>query len=80
MADDMDDSDDLEFLQAICDACLEVSDRLELTAHELIVAVAANLGRFVAVASAESDDVSIDELKKLALSVFEEGINAQPVD
>lgn len=80
MADDMDDSDDLEFLQAICDACLEVSDRLELTAHELIVAVAANLGRFVAVASAESEDVSIDELKKLALNVFEEGINAQPVD
>jgi hypothetical protein len=75
-----DDTNDLEFLQAICDACLEVSDRLDLTAHELIVAVAANLGRFVAVASAEGDDVLIDELKKLALSVFEEGINAQPLD
>jgi hypothetical protein len=75
-----DDTNDLEFLQAICDACLEVSDRLDLTAHELIVAVAANLGRFVAVASAEGDDVPIDELKKLALNVFEEGVNAQPVD
>jgi hypothetical protein len=76
----MDDTDDLEFLQAICDACLEVSDRLDLTTHELIVAVAANLGRFVAVASAESEDVSVDELKKLALNVFEEGLNAEPVD
>jgi len=75
-----DDTDDLEFLQAICDACLEVSDRLDLTAHELIVAVAANLGRFVAVANAENEEVSIDELRKLALNVFEEGINAQPVD
>ena len=76
----MDDTDDLEFLQAICDACLEVSDRLDLTTHELIVAVAANLGRFVAVASAESEEVSVDELKKLALNVFEEGLNAEPVD
>ncbi len=75
-----DNTDDLEFLQAICDACLEVSDRLDLTTHELIVAVAANLGRFVAVASDENKEVSIDELKKLALNVFEEGINAQPVD
>ena len=75
-----DDTDDLEFLQAICDACLQVSDRLDLTAHELIVAVAANLGRFVAVASDESDEVSVDELKKLALNVFEEGLNAAPVD
>lgn len=75
-----DDTDDLEFLQAICDACLEVSNEMELTAHELIVAVAANLGRFVAVASAENEDVSIDELKKLALNVFEEGINAKPVN
>ncbi len=74
------DTDDLEFLQAICDACLEVSDRLDLTIHELIVAVAANLGRFVAVASAESEDVSVDELKKLALNVFEEGLNAEPVN
>mgnify|MGYP001383499960 CR=1 FL=1 len=76
----VDDTNDLEFLQAICDACLAVSDRLDLTAHELIVAVAANLGRFVAVASAEGEDVSIEELKKLAINVFEEGINAQPVD
>lgn len=75
-----DNTDDLEFLQAICDACLEVSDRLDLTTHELIVAVAANLGRFVAVAADENEEVSIDELKKLALNVFEEGINAQPVD
>ncbi len=75
-----DNTDDLEFLQAICDACLEVSDRLELTAHELIVGVAANLGRFVAVANEESDGASIEDLKKLALSVFEEGINAQPVN
>lgn len=75
-----DNADDLEFLQAICDACLEVSDDLDLTAHELIVAVAANLGRFVAVASAESEEVSIDELKKLALNVFEEGLNAKPMD
>lgn len=75
-----DDTDDLEFLQAICDACLEVSDRLDLTIHELIVAVAANLGRFVAVASAESEEVSVDELKKLALNVFEEGLNAEPVN
>lgn len=76
----MDDTDDLEFLQAICDACLEVSNRLDLTTHELIVAVAANLGRFVAIASAESEDVSVDELKKLALNVFEEGLNAEPVN
>ena len=74
------DSDGLEFLQAVCDACLEVSDRLDLTAHELIVAVAANLGRFIAVASAESEGVSVEELKALALNVFEEGINAQPVE
>jgi len=75
-----DNTDDLEFLQAICDACLEVSDRLNLTAHELIVAVAANLGRFVAVANEENEGTSIEDLKKLALNVFEEGINAQPVD
>ena len=73
-----DNTDGLEFLQAICDACLEVSDRLDLTAHELIVAVAANLGRFVA--SAESEGGSVEELKALALNVFEEGINAQPVE
>ncbi len=75
-----DDSDNLEFLQAVCDACLEVSERMDLTAHELIVAVAANLGRFVAVASAENDAVSLDELKALALNVFEEGIKAEPVE
>ena len=75
-----DNIDNLELLQAICDACLEVSDRLDLTAHELIVAVAANLGRFVAVASAESDEVSLDELKKLAINVFEEGLNASPAE
>ena len=75
-----DDTDGLESLQAICDACLEVSDRLDLTAHELIVAVAANLGRFVAVASDENEEVSLDELKKLALNVFEEGLNAQPIE
>ncbi len=75
-----DNTDDLEFLQAICDACLEVSNEMGLTTHELIVAVAANLGRFVAVAADENEEVSIDELKKLALNVFEEGINAQPVD
>jgi len=74
-----DDSDNLEFLQAVCDACLEVSNRLDLTAHELIVAVAANLGRFVAVASAENEEVSLDELKALALDVFEQGIKAEPV-
>lgn len=76
----MTDSDEsLELLQEICDACLEVSDRLDLTAHELIVGVAANLGRFVAIASAEDEDASLDELKKLAINVFEEGLNAQPV-
>ncbi|MFT5180209.1 MAG: hypothetical protein ACI9MJ_002517 [Alphaproteobacteria bacterium] len=75
-----DSTDNLELLQAVCDACLEVGERLDLTAHELIVAVAANLGRFVAVASAESDEASLDELKKLALDVFEEGINAEPVE
>ena len=74
------DSGDLEFLQAVCDACLEVSDRLDLTAHELIVAVAANLGRFVAVASAGEDAPSLDELKALALNVFEEGIKAEPAE
>ena len=51
-------TDNLELLQEICDACLEVGERLDLSSHELIVAVAANLGRFVAVASAESDDAS----------------------
>ncbi len=75
-----DNTDNLELLQEVCDACLEVSDRLDLTAHELIVAVAANLGRFVAVASAETEDASLDELKQLALNVFEEGLNAQPAD
>ena len=40
-----DSTDNLEFLQAVCDACLEVAERLDLSAHELIVAVAANLGR-----------------------------------
>jgi len=73
------DTTNLEMLQAICDACLEVSDRMDLTAHELIVAVAANLGRFVAVASADAEAASLDELKALALNVFEEGVNAQPV-
>ena len=72
--------DNLELLQEICDACLEVGERLDLSSHELIVAVAANLGRFVAVASAESDAVSLDELKKLALNMFEEGVNAEPID
>lgn len=75
-----DGGDNLELLQAVCDACLEVSNRLDLTAHELIVAVAANLGRFVAIASAEDEETSLEELKKLALSVFEEGLNAQPAD
>lgn len=73
-------TDNLELLQEICDACLEVGERLDLSSHELIVAVAANLGRFVAVASAESDAASLDELKKLALNMFEEGVNAEPVD
>jgi hypothetical protein len=75
-----DHTDNLEFLQEICDACLEVGERLDLSSHELIVAVAANLGRFVAVASTESDDATLDDLRKLALSVFEEGVNAEPVD
>jgi hypothetical protein len=75
-----DNSNNLDFLQAVCDACLEVSERMDLTAHELIVAVAANLGRFVAVASAENEGVSLDELKALALDVFEEGVNAEPVN
>ncbi|NNE83960.1 MAG: hypothetical protein HKN28_08320 [Alphaproteobacteria bacterium] len=73
-------TDNLEFLQEVCDACLEVGERLDLSSHELIVAVAANLGRFVAVASTESDDASLDDLKKLALNMFEEGVNAEPVD
>lgn len=73
-------TDNLELLQEICDACLEVGERLDLSSHELIVAVAANLGRFVAVASTESDDASLDDLKKLALNVFEEGVNAEPAD
>ena len=73
-------NDNLEFLQAVCDACLEVSDRLDLTAHELIIAVAANLGRFVAVASEENEGASLDELKALALNMFEAGVNAQPTD
>ncbi|MBI36327.1 MAG: hypothetical protein CL568_01920 [Alphaproteobacteria bacterium] len=72
-------NENVEFLQAICDACQTVSEELDLTAHELIVGVAANLGRFVAVASTESDEASLDDLKKLALDVFEEGINAEPV-
>ena len=38
--------ENLELLQEMCDACLEVGKRLDLSAHELIVAVAANLGRF----------------------------------
>lgn len=75
-----DSTDNLELLQAVCDACLEVGERLDLSAHELIIAVAANLGRFVAVASTESDEASLDELKKLALDVFEEGVNAEPVE
>ena len=75
-----DSADDLELLQAVADACLEVSDRLDLTAHELIVAVAANLGRFVAVASAENEEVALDDLKALALNVFEEGLKAKPVN
>ena len=72
-------NENVEFLQAICDACQTVSEELDLTAHELIVGVAANLGRFVAVASTESDEASLDDLKKLALDVFEEGIYAEPV-
>ncbi|MCH2549292.1 MAG: hypothetical protein MK031_04445 [Alphaproteobacteria bacterium] len=72
-------NENIEFLQAICDACQKVSEDLDLSAHELIVGVAANLGRFVAVASSESDEASLDDLKKLALDVFEEGINAEPV-
>ena len=72
-------NENVEFLQAICDACQTGSEELDLTAHELIVGVAANLGRFVAVASTESDEASLDDLKKLALDVFEEGINAEPV-
>ena len=74
------DKDGLEYLQAVCDACLDVSDRLDLTAHELIIAVAANLGRFVAVASEQNEEVSLEALKALALNVFEEGVKAQPVD
>ncbi len=74
------DKDNLEFLQAVCDACLEVSDRLDLTAHELIIAVAANLGRFVAVASEENEEVSLEDLKALALNMFEAGVKAQPAD
>ena len=74
-----DKTDNLELLQEMCDACLEVGERLDLSAHELIVAVAANLGRFVAVASAENEEVSLDDLKKLAIGVFEEGVNAKPV-
>ena len=72
-------NENVEFMQAICDACQTVSEELDLTAHELIVGVAANLGRFVAVASTESDEASLDDLKKLALDVFEEGINAERV-
>ena len=72
-------NENIEFLQAICDACQKVSEDLDLSAHELIVGVAANLGRFVAVASSESDEASLGDLKKLALDVFEEGINAEPV-
>ena len=64
---------------AIGITCQKVSEDLDLSAHELIVGVAANLGRFVAVASSESDEASLDDLKKLALDVFEEGINAEPV-
>ena len=75
-----DNIDNLEHLQEICDACLKVGERLDLSALELIVAVAANLGRFVAVASAENDEVSLDDLKKLAIDVFEEGVNAKPVE
>lgn len=72
--------ENLELLQEMCDACLEVGKRLDLSAHELIVAVAANLGRFVAVACAESDEASLDDLKKLAINVFEEGVNAKPIE
>ncbi|NKB49772.1 MAG: hypothetical protein GKS02_10485 [Alphaproteobacteria bacterium] len=75
-----DNTDDLEFLQAMCDACLEVGERLDLSSHELIVAVAANLGRFVAVANAEGDEASLDELRKLAINVFEEGLKAEPAE
>ena len=63
-------NENIEFLQAICDACQKVSEDLDLSANELIVGVAANLGRFVAVASSESDEASLDDLKKLALDVF----------
>ena len=74
-----DSTDNLEFLQEMCDACLEVGQRLDLSTHELIIAVAANLGRFVAVASAENDAVSLADLKNLALRVFDEGLNAKPL-
>ncbi len=75
-----DSTDNLELLQEMCDACLAVGERLDLTTHELIIAVAANLGRFVAVAGAEEGGASLDELKKLALDIFEEGLNAEPAN
>ena len=74
-----DENNNLELLQTMCDACLEVSENLNLSSNELIVAVAANLGRFVSVASTEKDGASLEDLKKLAMDVFEEGVNAKPV-
>ena len=74
-----DENDNLELLQTMCDACLGVGEKLNLSSSELIVAVAANLGRFVSVASSETDEATLEDLKKLALDVFEEGVNAKPV-
>ena len=74
-----DENDNLELLQTMCDACLEVGEKLNLSSSELIVAVAANLGRSVSVASSETDEATLEDLKKLALDVFEEGVNAKPV-
>ena len=74
-----DENNNLELLQTMCDSCLEVGENLNLSSNELIVAVAANLGRFVSVASTEKDGASLEDLKKLAMDVFEEGVNAKPV-
>ena len=79
MAED-NDARELEMLQAVSDACFEVSDRLGLTTQELIVAVAANLGRFVAAASEENPEPSAEEWRQLALSVFDAGANAKAQD
>ncbi len=71
---------ELEILQGISDACFEVSEKLSLTTQELIVAVAANLGRFVVAANEENPEAPVEEWQKLALSVFEAGINAKQQD